>query len=65
MRIIAHTKYGVFQSKETEFTPTEYEKSTKFLEQIHNLEFISFETDDGELYMTKEMISDSLFIIQK
>ena len=65
MRIIAHTKYGVFQSKETEFTQKEYEQSTKFLEQIQDLEFVPFETDDGDLYMTKEMIADSVFILQK
>ena len=65
MKIIAHTKYGVFEGKSVKYSETEYTKIGKFLEHLPELEYFSFETDNGEVYMTKEMIADTLFILEK
>jgi hypothetical protein len=65
MRIIAHTKYGVFEGIEREYDKTEYENIGKFLEKLSKLDYFSFATDKGEVYMTEQMISDTLFILEK
>ena len=65
MKIIAHTKYGVFEGVENEYDEEKYAEIGKFLEQIYKLEYFSFTTDKGEVYMTKEMINNTLFILEK
>ena len=65
MRIIAYTKYGVFNGVEEKYSEEKYEAITKFLEQIANLSYFSFVIETGEVYMTKEMIADSLFFLEK
>jgi virulence-associated protein VapD len=65
MRIVAHTKYGVFEGVENEYDEEKYADIGKFLENIHKLEYFSFTTDKGEIYITKEMIADTLFILEK
>ena len=65
MRIIAHTKYGVFKGVGQEYSEEKYEAIEKFLEQIANLSYFSFVIETGEVYMTKEMIADSLFVLEK
>ena len=65
MKIIAHTKYGVFEGIEVEYDETEYKRIGKLLEYLPELEYFSFNTDKGELYMTKEMFADTLFILEK
>ena len=65
MKIIAHTKYGVFEGIERKYDETEYENIGKLLEKLPKLEYFSFMTDKGEVYMTKQMINDTLFILEK
>jgi len=65
MKIIAHTKYGVFEGVENEYDEKKYEDIGKFLEQLSDLTNFSFHTDKGEIYFTKEMIADTLFILEK
>lgn len=65
MKIIAHTKYGVFEGVENEYDEEKYAEIGKFLEQIYKLEYFSFHTDKGEIFITKEMITDTLFILEK
>ncbi len=65
MRIVAHTKYGVFEGIEKEYDEEQYANIGKFLNQLCDLKYFSFQTDKGEIYLTKEMIADSLFILEK
>ena len=65
MRIIAHTKYGIFEGTKHEYDEVQYAEIMKFLEQLHKLEYFAFTTDKGEIYFTKEMIADTLFIFEK
>jgi len=65
MKIVAHTPHGVFKGKEIEYTEEQYKVTSSFLGQLHQLEYFSFETLNGEIYMTKEMIDQSLFVLEK
>ena len=66
MKIIAHTPHGVFESKESEYSDKGFEALEKFLGKIAELTGISMEIEDGQsIYMTKEMINRSVFILQK
>ena len=65
MRIVAHTKYGVFEGVKKEYSEEKYYEIGKFLEQLCDLKYFSFQTDKGEIYLTKEMIDDTLFILEK
>lgn len=65
MRIVAHTKYGVFEGIGRDYDEKEYENIGKLLEKLPRLEYFSFMTDKGEVYLTKEMIADTLFILEK
>ena len=65
MKIIAHTKYGVFEGVEKEYNEKQYVQIGKLLEQLCDLKYFSFQTNKGEIYLTKEMIDDTLFILEK
>jgi hypothetical protein len=66
MRIIAHTPHGVFESKGSEYSDKGFEALEKPLKQIAELTYLSFGLDnDQSIYMTKEMINRSVFILQK
>jgi len=65
MRIIAHTKYGVFEGIEKEYDEDDYIAIGKLLEKLRHLDYFSFKTYQGEVFMTKEMIADTLFILEK
>ena len=65
MRIVAHTKYGVFYGIEKDYDESNYRNLGKFLEKLGSMDYFSFGTDDGEIYLTKAMIDDSLFILEK
>jgi hypothetical protein len=66
MRIIAHTPHGIFESKESEYSDKAFEALELFLERIAELGYFSFAIeDDQSIYMTKEMINRSVFILQK
>jgi hypothetical protein len=65
MKIIAHTKYGVFTGIEKEYSEEEYDSIADFLTQICKMSYFTFGTENGKVYMTKEMIADSLFVLEK
>ena len=65
MKIIAHTKYGVFEGVEQDYDEEKYVKIGEFLGKLSDLQNFSFVTDKGEVFFTKEMISDTLFVLEK
>jgi hypothetical protein len=65
MRIVAHTKYGVFNGVTEEYSQEKYKRIGEFLERLKDLSYFSFTTETGEVYMTEAMISDSLFVLEK
>ena len=65
MRIIAHTKYGVFTGVEEEYSEEDYKETCEFLDQLCKMNYLALDTENGKVYMTKEMIADSLFILEK
>jgi len=64
MKVIAHTKYGVFESIEKDATEEEFEKMEYLLENLYITSWFALDTDKGKLYFTKEMIADTLFILE-
>ena len=65
MKVIAHTKYGVFESIEKAATEEEFEEMDNFLKNLYISQWFTLDTDKGGIYFTKEMITDSLFILEK
>ena len=65
MRIIAHTKYGVFTSTENKYSEETFAELCEFLEKLYDMNYFTFGTEAGKVYMTKEMIADSLFVLEK
>ncbi len=65
MKIVAHTPHGVFNGKEIEYTEEQYKAIGSFLERLPQMKYFSLETPNGEIYMTKEMIDQSLFVLEK
>jgi hypothetical protein len=65
MRIVVHTKHGVFQGIEEDYTESSYLKLSEFLEKLASYEYFSFGTPNGSIYLTKAMIDDSVFIVEK
>jgi hypothetical protein len=65
MRIIAYTKYGIFEGKNADYNEAEYKRIGQLLEYLPKLEYFSFETDRGEIYMTREMIANTLFVLER
>jgi len=66
MKIIAHTKYGVFTSVERTVTEGEFLEVGEFLANVveRGTRF-SINTEEGEMFFSENMIKDSLFILQK
>ena len=65
MNILAHTKYGVFETSQAEYDEEDYKSISDFLERLSELKYLQFETDEGDVYFSKELIADSVFILQK
>jgi hypothetical protein len=65
MRIVAHTKYGVFNGIAEEYSEEKYKRIGDFLEKLKDMSYFSFTTETGEVYMTEAMISNSLFVLEK
>lgn len=65
MNILAHTKYGVFETSQAEYDEENYKSISDVLERLSELKYLQFETDEGDVYFSKELIADSLFILQK
>ena len=64
MNILARTKYGAFQTTESKYNEEDYKSISDFLERLPELKYLQFETDEGDVYFSKELIADSLFILQ-
>jgi hypothetical protein len=60
MKLIIHTKYGKFEGVETPYDKTKYLEVSGFLSQIHKLDYVCFDTVNGEIRMTKSMIDDCI-----
>jgi len=65
MNILVHTKYGVFETRQAKYNDKDYKSISDFLERLPELNYLQFETDEGDVYFSKELIADSLFILQK
>jgi hypothetical protein len=65
MKIIAYTPHGIFESDEEEYVESTFEELSTFLERLHQLNSVSFETANGKFYMSKEMVAQSVFILEK
>ncbi len=65
MRIIAHAPQGIFKGKEVKYDEQQYKVIGSCLEKLPDLKYFSFETPTGEIYMTEEMISQSVFVLEK
>ena len=66
MKIIAHTPYGVFEGIEEDYDEQKFETHAEGLErELPKTPIFVFNTVQGEIYMTSEMINKSLFILEK
>ena len=66
MKIIAHTPYGVFEGIEEDYDEQKFETHAEGLErELPKTPIFVFNTAQGEIYMTSEMINKSLFILEK
>lgn len=63
MKVIAHTPYGVFESKE--IPEDQLYRVEQILGDIHKLENYRFPlSNNGALFFTKEILSNTLFILK-
>ena len=65
MRMVVRTKHGVLYGIESDYNESDYLKATTLLEQLNLCKYFKLTTDDGEVYLPKGMIDDSVFIIEK
>lgn len=65
MKIIAHTKYGKFETQPTDYSEEEYTKLQNFMSTVTDSKFLTLNTENGFIYLPKEIIQDTLFEIEK
>jgi hypothetical protein len=65
MKIIAHTPRGTFEGVNKEYNEEDYFSVLNLLSQIDNLPCLTFETDTGDVCFPKEMLQQSVFVIEK
>ncbi len=65
MKLIAHTKYGKFEGKESPYDEVRYEEISNFLCNLSKLSYYCFTTANGEIHMTRAMIDDSIIELVK
>ena len=65
MKIVAHTPFGVFESTDKEYNEKDYSDICDFLSQVALMSYFSLDTDNGSIYLPKEMIQRSVFVIEK
>lgn len=65
MKIVVHTKYGVFYSKEQKYTEELYEELVSIVDKIPTAKYFCFDTESGMVVLSEKMIQDSLFVIEK
>jgi hypothetical protein len=65
MQIIAHTPLGVFKGIEQPYDEKQYRRLQELLDMIDTTKLYCLETDNGEFYMNKSMIDQSIFVLVK
>jgi len=65
MQIIAHTPLGVFKGTEQPYDEKQYRRLQELLDMIDTVKLYCLETDNGEFYMNKLMIDQSIFVLVK
>jgi hypothetical protein len=65
MKIIVHTKYGIFSSKEQDYEDKLYEELRGMIDQLAKAKYFCFDSENGMIFLTEKMIQESLFIIEK
>ena len=65
MKIVAHTSFGVFESTDKEYNQEDYLNLCNLLSQVERMSYFSLDTDNGSIYLPKEMIQRSVFVIEK
>jgi hypothetical protein len=70
MKIIAHTPQGTFESIDFESVDKEgdeqdYLDACNLLSKIGDVTYFTFETDKGSVYFPKQLIQQSVFVIEK
>lgn len=65
MKIVAHTPLGVFESTDKEYNEEDYSNHCDILSKVERMSYFSLDTDNGSIYLPKEMIQRSVFVIEK
>jgi len=65
MKIVAHTPRGVFKSTDKEYNQEDYLNLCNLLSQVTHMSYFSLDTDTGSIYLPKEMIQRSVFVVEK
>jgi hypothetical protein len=65
MKIIAYTPQGTFESVDKEFNDEDYLDTRNLLSRIGDMSYFTFKTDTGDAYFPKEMLQQSVFVIEK
>jgi hypothetical protein len=65
MKLIIHTKYGKFEGIERPYDDKKYEEICLLLKQLNKLSYISFDTVNGGIHLTKSMIDDCIVEVIK
>lgn len=65
MKIVAHTPRGVFESKDKECTEEDYLILCDLLSKFERMSYFCMDTDNGNIYLPKEMIQSSVFVVEK
>jgi hypothetical protein len=65
MKIVAHTKYGKFETKPTPYSEEEYAKLYEFMNTVTDSKFLSLNTENGFIYLPQKIIQDTVFEIEK
>lgn len=65
MKVVAHTKYGQFESLDVEYTENQYNYLRDVVFKVADSPFFHFETANGTVYFPQGIIQDTIFEIQK
>jgi hypothetical protein len=65
MKILIHTKYGVFSSKEQDYSDELYEELRSMVDKLSNAKYFCFDTENGMVFLTEKMIQETVFVVEK
>lgn len=65
MQIIAHTPLGICNGLKQPYDEKQYRRLQELLDTMDTTKLYCFETDQGEFYMNKSMIDQSIFVLVK